>query len=69
MAGDIHKAEPNRLAVTRYRLKGSKSKIDADAAPFLLRQTVSVNAGQPSDKSSLPVIDMSGGPDYNRLEI
>src|ERR1700677_2059522 len=38
-----------------------EAKIDGNAAPFFLRQAISVNSGERTDQGRLAVIDMAGG--------
>ena len=59
VAGDVHEAQVQRLAVRTHQVEVRKAEVDRDAAPLLFLQPVGIDSGQRLHQGRLPVIDMA----------
>ena len=63
VAGNIDKADADRLARRAGQIQVGKADIDGDAAALFFFQAVGVDAGQGAHQRALAVVDVAGGAD------
>ena len=62
--GHVHHARADRVP----QRKGCEPEIDGDASPLLLLPAVGIDPGEGLHEGRLPVVDVTGGPDYEAAD-
>ncbi len=64
VARDINNPKAKLLAVRLFETEFGEAEINRNASGFFVRQSVRIGSGKRFNKSTLPVIDVSGGREH-----